>query len=135
MNKKIKILKYILIFFLGFITVFQFTFIVKNEDWSRAVLIPALIPCCFIIVMLYRHWITWLIAIGISIYGIIDIYYFGTFSATFPTMEFTQSLAEFTKTTRWLTKLVLVFPTLLYLATLIVLVLPKTRRKYLNHAL
>ncbi|SFF11458.1 hypothetical protein SAMN05518672_1183 [Chitinophaga sp. CF118] len=134
MNKTLIVLKYILIGFLSFIVAFQFTFIIKNEYWDRSVLIPALIPFCFIIIILYKHWITWLIAIGISIYGIMDIFYWGTISATFPPMEFTRSLAEFIKTTRWISRLVSAFPTLLYLTTLIVLALPITRRKYFKHA-
>lgn len=134
MNKILKILKYLLIALLGLIVIFQFVLIVKKGDLSRVDLLSVLIPLCFIIVILYRHWFTWIIAIAITAYGIIDVFYWGSFSATFPKMEFTQPLSEFTKDIHWLTRLLQMLPSLFYLIALVILLLPVIRRKYFNHA-
>jgi hypothetical protein len=130
MNKILKILKYLLIVFLSFIAVFQFWFIIKNEYWNRSDLISALVPLCFVIVILYRHWFTWVMGIAIIVYGILDVIYWGSFSATIAPMQFTESLSEFTKSIHWLATLLQMFPGLFYLIALVILLLPVIRRKY-----
>jgi hypothetical protein len=93
-------------------------------------LYAVLIPLCFIIILLYRYWFTWGIGIAITVYGIIDVFYWGSFSATSPKMEFTQPLSEFTKNIHWLNKLLQMLPELFYLIAFIILLLPVTRRRY-----
>lgn len=75
-----------------------------------------------------RH-LTCCLAIGLAVLGI-DMYYWGTYSATLPKMEFTQSLAEATKNIYWLKRVLQIFPALFYPIALVSLMLPVIRRKY-----
>lgn len=133
MNKALHISKYLLIFLLGFIAIVQFILIIQNRAWDKVNLLGVLIPLFFVLAIVLQSRITWFLAVGIAIYGIVDVFYWGSYSATFPKMEFTQSLSEIINI-HWLKRCLKTFTALFYPIVLFILLLPSVRRKYFRNA-
>jgi len=75
----------------------------------------------------------WLVALAVSVMGIVDTYYWGSYSATPPKMMFTYPLISYFKEIHWLKRLLEIIPTLFYPVAFIILMLPSVRRKYFTH--
>ncbi|RAJ83654.1 hypothetical protein CLV59_103625 [Chitinophaga dinghuensis] len=133
MQKTISILKYTLLIFLIVITCYQLILNIEYGHWGDEGLLSVLVPVYFIITLLLSKKFIWLVALLIAIYGIVDIYYYGSYSSMPPRMSFTQPLVEYFNNVHWLTRLLSIIPALFYPAALIFLLLPVVRNKYLRH--
>ncbi len=128
-----KILKVLLVVILTLLSIGSIYYLFSEGGAGRLTnWITILIPMFFILVILKRNKILWLISILVVIWAIVDVFYYGSYSATAPTMEFTRMISENTEIS-WIKRPLNIFSVLFYPIVLIVLLLPSVRKKYLNH--
>lgn len=128
-----KILKFIVVIILTLIGGLSLYFILRSSERNSSLWYTFLVPAFFITTFFIKRKATWILAIIVALWGIVDVFYFGSYSATVPAMQFTQLITVNT-CPYWLQRTLNVFSTLFYPATLIVLLLPAIRKKYFHHA-
>ena len=133
MQRTISILKYLLLGFLALVIVWQLFLIAQYGHFGGSETLLLLVPLFFIMVLFPSRKFIWLIALAVSVFGMVDIYYLGSYSATPPKMMFTLPLVFYFKEIHWLKRLLEIIPALFYPAAFIILLLPGVRRKYFTY--